>query len=99
MTCPECFSAKMTGGIACGSSGCSVVLIKCSLCRGSGKIPDEQGPWIAEGRRRRQWRLDHDRSLREEATRLGISPALLSDGERGRVDPQSVWPAPEGDAR
>ena len=87
VTCPDCSGVHSVGGIGCGPDGCRPMLIKCQTCRGMGRITLGQQLWIVDGQRLRELRLAGDRSLREQAKVLDVSPAVLSDAEHGRCDP------------
>ena len=64
--------------------------LRCSRCKGDGKVPAEMVGWIADGRRLRDERVASGKSLRERAHELRISVVHLSDIEMGRT------PAPGG---
>ena len=87
--CPDCEGRKSFGVIICGRplGGCNTGFLACSLCKGTGEIPESQLSWVARGEAMRNDRLSRDMSGREEAKRLGISAAELSDMEMGRVEP------------
>lgn len=53
---------------------------ECAKCGGTGKVPDEK----KVGRSIMRKRLRSGVSLRKTAKHLGISPAYLSDIEKGR---------------
>jgi DnaJ-class molecular chaperone len=67
--------------------GCQQRTVPCSLCEGTGVISAEVEAWVAEGRRIRNYRVAHNRSLREEATRQGLDPIALNEMEHGREKP------------
>lgn len=60
-------------------------MMNCSDCDGFGKITEEHMQRITAGRKLRDDRMARDMSLKEEATRLGISVVQLSNLEHGRV--------------
>lgn len=80
--CPFCAGAGKIRGFGC--PGFRHVEIDCVECFGSGEVPASREEAITEGERRRQDRIAREVSLRDEAKRLGISPAELSDIEAGR---------------
>lgn len=59
--------------------------VECPHCEGSGKLPDNK--WMGEFIRTRREKAKV--SLRTMATKMGITPAYLSDLERNRRH----WPA------
>lgn len=60
---------------------------KCALCHGSGKVREHQRQAYEDGQRMREDRKARKLTLREEASRLGITPAELSRREWGRTEP------------
>lgn len=94
MICPSCNGAKGSEGfVICdtrkGPSGWSSGprWFPCTLCRGVGTIDDVQNQWRIRGLEIRAARLASDRSISEEAKRLGIKVSVLSDMEHGRIKP------------
>lgn len=83
MKCPTCQGEGKVNGIGCGPGGCRPVIIRCYDCSGVGTVSDDFAERRASGESRRQERLSRGASLREEATRLNISPQVLSRLERG----------------
>jgi hypothetical protein len=69
-------------------SGCGIEWLPCSTCAGTGEITAERAEAYRQGRELRNRRIAADRSLREEAKRLGVSPVALSRMERG-LNPES----------
>lgn len=57
--------------------------VECDACEGTGRVTQQRMDAITDGRKLRDDRIARDMSLREEAQRLGISPAQLSRRERG----------------
>jgi hypothetical protein len=92
MKCPDC---KGVGRYVIShvhyadGSGRSNVPMKCSRCKGKGKVPDEMADWIATGERMRLARLQGKpyRSLWEEAARRGMKAITLSKMEFGKIKP------------
>ena len=86
--CPGCGGLKEHRGIGCGPSGCKVMSIPCSDCKGVGEMAAADAEALLAGRERgrmlREDRIRRGLSLREESRRLGISPVQLSDMERGK---------------
>lgn len=79
--CPKCDGEKKIFTHMCGHGW---RLVNCGQCGGTGLVPSEMIAWIAEGKRRRDDRMDRCVTLRSEAKRLGVSPTLLSRWEMGR---------------
>lgn len=92
MICPMCKGEKGGQGHVNygGARPCEFKWIACMRCKGTGAVPDEQGPWIEAGMKRRAERLARDMSLWEEAKRLGISAAQLSAIEHGMRNPDEA---------
>jgi hypothetical protein len=88
--CPDCQGkGQVHAHVNYGPAGCKWKRIDCFRCKATGIVPDEQAAWIAEGRKRRDERVARGVSLRDEARRLGLSPAELSSIERGMRAPTS----------
>lgn len=89
--CPSCKgkrpSLAMVDGYRDGKRFGEMRELACLTCNGKGSITAEHLERIAQGRRMRDDRVARGISLREEAKRLGISPAELSDREHGRLKP------------
>jgi len=81
-TCPDCAGEKVIRAVAC--PGFRPIVLTCEACKGTGSVDDAFLARRADGERLRMERIARGLSLREEAKRLGISPVLLSDRERGR---------------
>lgn len=81
----------MTSCDSCHGSGkvpyiCTGGTQPCFQCGGIGF--DSRDPaWVVKGKELRRRRIEADRSLREEAKRLGITAIRLSALERGMGDP------------
>lgn len=82
--CPRCEGRK--GGQALVNRGgdCTLEWVDCHTCGGDGEVSEEQARAIEAGEAMRHDRVERRVSLREEATRLGITPRELSDIEFGR---------------
>jgi hypothetical protein len=63
--------------------------LDCRRCKGTGKCPAIMDEWRKAGELLRRARIGRDQSLREYATLIGMSPVLLSDFERGMIDPSN----------
>lgn len=92
IVCPECLGSKGSYGLGCGPGISSLTyVVACSLCGGSGTVPntvaDNYETWKSVGQFMRDWRQTKDRSLREEASIRNMSVVLLSNMERGYVEP------------
>lgn len=85
MNCPDCDGKGYFTALVCPPG--ELRQMPCHLCEGTGRISSTRADWIAKGHVLRENRLRRDRSLREEADRLGISPKILSDMENGKVNP------------
>lgn len=62
----------------------------CFRCKGEKYISSRMPVWMAEGERLRDLRRAANRSLKEEAARLGIPVPDLSRMEHGRLKPYSL---------
>ncbi|HEV8670968.1 MAG TPA: hypothetical protein VGS01_09570 [Candidatus Limnocylindria bacterium] len=58
--------------------------VRCSACRGIGRIDDARAAELTEGLRRRADRLERRLSQREEAARLGMDVVAYSRLEHPR---------------
>jgi hypothetical protein len=93
MICPECHGngRQTISGFVCGTKPqAGRVEIRCSTCRGRGIVPDEMPRWREQGCVITTIRQVHDRSAREFARELGISPRDLNEAEHGRIDPSPI---------
>lgn len=81
--CPVCFGSGERNVFAKRANSCTFEAIICSDCDGTGAVDAEYEARIAVGKRIRYDRLRRGLSLREEATRLGLSVVELSARERG----------------
>ena len=86
MRCSTCGGEGTLSGLIKPTRGaCYLGTLPCPACEGTGAMGEVQARQMAEGQRRRRDRISRGVSLKEEALRLGISPAALSDLEHGRV--------------
>lgn len=89
--CPVCMGRGCSPGITCGGSGCGPDNFKCSLCKGSGEITDQQQDWFDVGVYMRRCRLERGRTLREESKERGMTASFLADMEHGRIQPVASY--------
>lgn len=82
--CPECRGRKEITGRGC--PGFKLIAMPCSLCKGVGRVSEEQQEWIKRGQELRMARFESDTTLREEAKRLNVTASHLSDLERGCIE-------------
>ena len=61
--------------------------LPCRRCQGTGKCPSIMVEWRDAGKLIRDARIGRDQGLREYAALIGMSPVLLSDIERGMIEP------------
>lgn len=64
--------------------------IECQRCNGTGHVPAHQAEWIKQGENLRQLRLALGIGLRQKAKSLGIPITVLSQIERGMIDPEKL---------
>ncbi len=70
--------------------------IDCSTCKGTGEVTEGYLQDMAIGRKLRDWRVKQPpyESLRDVATRFGLTPVALSHMEHGREPiPEALWEA------
>lgn len=86
MICPECNGEKKLRALCRYGDGspCRWESINCWECGGTGEVTQARLDAIEKGRGMRKSRLERNLTLREEATRLGITPQELSHKENGR---------------
>lgn len=85
--CPACEGICESPGIVCGNLGCRHVMLKCSLCGGLGNVTPVQHARYLRGQELRKRRVEQNKTLRQEADRLGITQSELSKMEQGLIDP------------
>lgn len=68
------------------------ISIPCRMCGGTGDMLSIQRQWREAGERHRQKRLNNFENLRDCAKRLNLDVIVLSDAERGVIDPSGVLP-------
>lgn len=83
MICSACNGQKIIVGYGC--PGFKRIELPCFTCNGSGDISKAQEEAIRKGKLMREARLKADRSLREQAAILGMTPSQYSDIEQGRI--------------
>jgi len=91
MECPDCSGdGKVIGLFAIRTDGgCDPCReFPCFRCGGSGSVPDETTVWMTTGKAMREDRKSRRNTLRKEAEERGMRPSVLSDMERGRVEPK-----------
>ncbi len=92
--CPTCDGKRGGRALVHYADGhCEEHFVICRTCNGDARISTEHRDRIEAGHRLRDQRLLADRSLREEASRLGIAAHELSDMESGAA------PAPPEERR
>ena len=85
--CPDCDGEGITEALMNFGGFCAPMKKKCTRCDGRGQIPEEMLDWKKIGAAMKQDRLDRGLSQREEADRIGIHVAELSQMEAGIVEP------------
>ena len=65
----------------------SVEGVRCSICKGDGRISAAPAALMAQGKNWRDARVARGETLLEMSRRLGMSPADLSAIEVGRAEP------------
>lgn len=86
--CPSCSGKGTTAAfVDTETRGWFDPSLPCSLCRGTGKISEQQMAWRTAGRIHYRERVARQESIMECAQRLGIRSAELSAMEHGRADP------------
>lgn len=66
------------------------IRVPCRRCGESGKIPAAQMLWHQDGQWYKALRLSGQETLRDAAKRLNLDVMVLSDAERGCVDPHPI---------
>jgi DnaJ-class molecular chaperone len=85
-TCPSCNGAKELRAL-CNygpPKGCVWEMVPCITCHGAGEISDAEAKAIEEHGRIRRERLDRGESMKDAATRLGMTLREYNDYEWGR---------------
>lgn len=94
MICPNCKGAKQSYiHVYYGpGKGSGFKWIPCRRCAGTGDVPDEQEPWIEEGKRLRAERLSRCPlvSSEQEAERLDLDMMIYEAMERGEIKPYTL---------
>lgn len=86
--CPVCDGKGTHGLFADGPKGGRYVeAAPCTFCAGKGRVEPHRIEWRRIGRDHYRARVKRAESVRDCATRLGVTPAELSAMEHGRADP------------
>jgi hypothetical protein len=86
----RCWSCDGTGIGSPAVFNTAGIDIPCDRCKGTGQCPAVMRKWEELGHRIRKVRQDRDQSLREWARQFGVSVVMLSQAERGIIDPRSL---------
>lgn len=89
VACPECSGLGVIHGFGC--PGFRPIQLPCSMCMGVKEVDRRVLQWIAQGSQLREARRARGKTLREEAQSRSLAASLLSDMERGVVQP--VFPS------
>ncbi|MFA5395311.1 MAG: hypothetical protein WC346_04755 [Methanogenium sp.] len=81
MKCPNCKNGKMFPAIP--HKGFPVNGLICSICEGTGELPNNIDYNPDEGKLMKGERFRSGRTLKEESIRLNIDASILSEMERG----------------
>lgn len=91
MKCSDCQGVGeiFSTSISCGPHGGALRrgAHRCTACHGTGTLPDETPLWRKVGADIKAVRERCDRSQREFARQIGVSPFELNEAEHGRFDP------------
>lgn len=79
-TCYRCSGKKVI------KSSYGSEYIKCYICNGTGFSDVNKKRWIENGEYIREKRIKHNRSIYQEAMRLGVSIKKYSDIENGNIE-------------
>ena len=85
-----CWSCNGTGIELLAPFNTARIDIACSRCKGDGVCPAIMKEWEVEGLKIRKVRQNESKSLREWASLLGVSVAILSQAERGIINPELI---------
>jgi hypothetical protein len=84
-TCPECRGVAEHPAVVCSPGKCRTTMMKCSFCKGEGRVTSGAAGRWRKGHARRGARVKAGLTQREQAHLLGISVINLNDIECGRV--------------
>lgn len=84
--CWDCVDG-LSATAASNTAGADIV---CGRCKGVGRCPEVMWEWFKQGTELRERRQRIGLSLRENAKLLGVNTAVLSDAERGRINPAKL---------
>jgi hypothetical protein len=94
MKCPVCHGKGTRSTVAESSGGFGKLVewrtVRCSSCRGSGRITPEQFLWLTKAAQLRDLRVSIDLSVVEAALEYGTTVVAWNDAEHGRADPQPL---------
>jgi hypothetical protein len=95
ITCPKCQGAGLDFGWGDKFTSDATMqggpaVIPCPQCKGAKTVPAEMIGWIVKGEQLREARIARRETLRDAALRLGIPAVVLSEAERGVIDPDTV---------
>ena len=87
MTCPKCKGRGERKSIIClNPSGARQVIAHCGFCEGAGEVCEEKAKAIDIGRQIMAHRLKDGETIRQRATKLGVTPTDLSAVEQGDIN-------------
>lgn len=86
IVCPDCKGKGKLFALVDGPSYSGAADVECSRCKGHGMVNKAMERWQRIGGTHRTWRVAQHESLRDCASRLGITVPHLCDMEQGRVD-------------
>ncbi len=95
ITCPRCQGAGLDFGwgfkfVDDAHMQDRPAVINCPQCKGAKVVPVEMLGWIVKGEQLHKARIARRETLRDAALRLGIPAVVLSEAERGVIDPDTV---------
>lgn len=92
--CPACNGKGRLGVFMMrpGNHGC--VTIDCDVCSTTGSVSDEQLGWITRGKEFRDARVESGSTMRDSSRNRGIDVYVLSQAERGVIDPKILEAKP-----
>jgi len=88
MLCPDCKGEKEIKVLPkLTKQGKVICTLPCDRCKQTGKVPNQMAEWIKLGSYLREQRRKAKLTLRDFAKKVGVSELLLSNAERGIIDP------------